>query len=337
MKSRSSLAGLAGYTRFLATAAAVLFSLQGAVQAQSNPVVRISTVYGDFSVELFEQQAPATVDNFLGYVNRGDYRRSFIHRVESDFVIQGGGYRFIPGCPDGVRPCGPVEIPQQDPVQNEPGISNTRGTVAMAKLPGDPDSATSQWFVNLEDNSEELDTQNEGYTVFGEVLGDGMDVVDRISEEDTYNLCDRDGSGCFANSIPLRDFGNANQQFPVDEQFIHINPTPVSRFSTALHVFEPSSGLLITTVDGGGDVGRFSLRLRIVSDSPDIVFELLPGTLIPLGIDPEDKGVWDPDAGRLEIPRVEINNADGVGVITNLVFSLQSESPMRFVLESWDE
>lgn len=334
MKFRCPLSRLAGYARSL-IAVALLLSLPVSALSQSNPVVRVSTTYGDFSIELFEQQTPATVENFLGYVNRGNYRRTFIHRLVPDFVLQGGGYRFIPGCENGVRPCGPVAIPQQDPVPNEPGISNTRGTVAMAKLGGDPDSATSQWFVNLADNSEELDQQNGGFTVFGEVLGDGMVVVDRIAELEDYNLCDQ-GMQCYADNIPLRNFQNAGR-FPVDEHFVHINPTSVSRFSTALHVFEPSSGLLITTVDGGEDVGRFSLRLRILSDSPEIVFELVPESLIPLGIDPEGKAVWEADTGRLEIPRVELNNAGGVNVITDLVFSLQSESPMRFVLESWEE
>lgn len=334
MKSPYPLSSLAGSVRYL-IAAALLFSLQVPALAQSNPVVRISTTYGDFSIELFEQQTPATVENFLGYVNRGDYQRTFIHRVESDFVVQGGGYRFIPGCSEGVRPCGPVEVPQQEPVQNEPGISNTRGTVAMAKLADDPDSATSQWFVNLADNSEELDSQNEGFTVFGEVLGDGMDVVERIGEQATYNLCDSNTS-CFANNIPLRNFENASQ-LPVDGHFIHINPTPVTRFSSNLHVFEPSTGLLITTVDGGENVGRYSLRMQVVSNSPDIVFELVPDSLIPLGTDPESKAVWDPDTGRLEIPMVEVNTSSGVNVITDVVMSMQSESPMRFVLESWEE
>ncbi|MEX1198105.1 MAG: peptidylprolyl isomerase [Pseudohongiellaceae bacterium] len=335
MKSPSPLSSLAGCARCLMVAASLLLTLPAPALAQSNPVVRISTTYGDFSIELFEEQTPATVENFLGYVGRGDYRRTFLHRLESDFVVQGGGYRFIPGCSAGVRPCGPVEVPQQAPVQNEPGISNTRGTVAMAKLSGDPDSATSQWFVNLDDNSEELDDQNGGFTAFGEVLGDGMDVLDRIAEQATYNLCDT-GESCFAGNIPLRNFESSGR-LPVDAHFIHINPTRVSRFSTALHVFEPSRGVLVTTVDGGDGVGRYSLRMQVVANSPDIVFEVVPESLIPLGSDPEGKAVWDPETGRLEIPRVEVNTSSGANVVTNVEMSMQSESPMRFVLESWEE
>ncbi len=332
--SRIFPAGKSGLRSIAVTMALML--LPAMAQAQDNPVVRVSTTYGDFSIELFDEQTPRTVANFLGYVNRGDYRRTFIHRVQPEFVVQGGGFRFIPGCSEGVRPCGPVEIPTRDPVVNEPGISNTRGTVAMAKLGDDPDSATSQWFVNLEDNSENLDEQNGGFTVFGQVLGDGMEVVDRIGEQPDYNLCDTQNS-CYATDIPLRNFENAGR-FPVDEHFIHINPTPVSRFSSGLHVFERDSGLLITTVDGGEALGVFSLRLQLVADGQDIVFELLPDTMIPLGIQPESSAVWNPETGRLEIPRVELNSPDGsVEVITDLVFSLLSEEPMRLVLESWQQ
>ena len=74
-----------------------------------------------------------------------------------------------------------------NPIKNEPGNSNRRGTIAMAKLAGDPDSATSQWFVNLEDNLY-LDTQNEGFTVFGKVLGNGMEVVDYLASVEVYNF-----------------------------------------------------------------------------------------------------------------------------------------------------
>lgn len=337
MQFRLSLSGLASPVRFF-IAGLLVFSLHTPVLAQSNPVVRISTTFGDFSVELFEDETPATVANFMGYVSRGDYQRSFIHRLPDDgnFVVQGGGYRFIPGCENGIRPCGPQPIPVQDPVVNEPGISNTRGTLAMAKQPDAPDSATSQWFVNLEDNSEILDEQNGGFTVFGQVLGDGMEVVDRISELQTFNLCDP-GSSCFATDVPLRDFDNF-RRFPVDDNYVHVNPTPVTRFSSSLHVFESSSGQLISTVSfGDAAVGLYSVRLQLISGEPDIVFELVPGSLIPLDMEPENEAVFDPESETIEIPRVEVHNPGSVNVITNAVFTLQSESPMRFVLESFEQ
>ena len=140
----------------------------------SNPVVRIESVLGNFSIELFEQTAPVTVANFLNYVRDGDYNRSLIHRVVPEFIVQGGGFRL--NASDSI-----IAVPADPPIINEFDISNTRGTVAMAKLGGDPNSATSEWFVNLVDNSGILDNQNGGFTVFGRVIDDGMAVLDAIA------------------------------------------------------------------------------------------------------------------------------------------------------------
>ena len=120
-----------------------------------------------------ERATKKTAKNFLNYVNQGLYNGSIIHRAVPDFVIQGGGFSVA----EGVSP-----IESLGPLKNEPGNSNVRGTVAMAKIGGDPNSATNQWFINLNDNSDNLDEQNGGFTVFGEVLGSGMEVADFISQ-----------------------------------------------------------------------------------------------------------------------------------------------------------
>ncbi len=147
---------------------------------------------GDVVIELYDEQAPETVANFLDYVRDGDFNRSFIHRSDPGFIIQGGGYAFVDGV---VTP-----VPTDPPVVNEPGISNLRGTVAMAKRSGDPNSATSQWFINLADNSAVLDGQNGGFTVFGEVTGNGMVVVDAIAALPVWN------AGSPFTELPLRDY-----------------------------------------------------------------------------------------------------------------------------------
>ena len=141
--------------------------------AQANVLVRFDTVLGAIDVELFDDDAPLTVANFLNYVNDGDYTDSIIHRSAPGFVIQGGGFQAtLP----------PAPIAKDAPVENEPGLSNVRGTIAMAKLPGDPDSATSEWFFNLGDNSGNLDNQNGGFTVFGRVADDAsLAVMDAIA------------------------------------------------------------------------------------------------------------------------------------------------------------
>ena len=144
-------------------------------------VARVHSVLGDFDLELLDDSAPATVANFLNYVRDGDYVDMFFHRSVPGFVVQGGGFIF-----DEVQGQ-PVPVATDPPIANEFNVSNTRGTVAMAKLSGQPDSATSQWFVNLVDNTA-LDGVDGGFTVFARVIGDGMDVVDAIAALDIFNF-----------------------------------------------------------------------------------------------------------------------------------------------------
>lgn len=147
----------------------------GSCSAQAT-MVRLETSLGLIDIALHDAQAPLTVANFLGYVGSGAYESSFVHRSLPGFVIQTGGYRWVEGG-------GYSKIPAGPPVVNEfsPARSNVRGTVAMAKLPGDPDSATSEWFVNLANNSSNLDVQNGGFTVFGRVTAPGMAVFDAMA------------------------------------------------------------------------------------------------------------------------------------------------------------
>ncbi len=135
--------------------------------------VRFTTSMGSFDVELYREQAPVTVDNFLAYVDDHFYDNLLIHRVIADFMIQGGGFTTAY-----------LEPPTRGPIVNEAnnGLSNLRGTIAMART-SDPHSATSQFFINLKDNIF-LDFKSEipqgwGYAVFGRVVA-GMDVVDAI-------------------------------------------------------------------------------------------------------------------------------------------------------------
>ncbi len=146
-------------------------------------IVRFDTSVGAFDVELFDTVTPITVENFLNYVGAVDYTNSIVTGYIRAFVIQGGGFTT-----DNLTIFYVDPVPTAPPIPNEPFISNTRGTLAMAKLAIDPDSATSQWFINLGDNSANLDFQNGGFTVFGQVLGDGMDIVDAIAALPTVFL-----------------------------------------------------------------------------------------------------------------------------------------------------
>ena len=159
-------------------------------------VVEFQTVLGNFEVNLYDNATPITVANFLDYVNNGAYSSSIVHRSVPDFIVQGGGFRFDLSWPA-------TSIPANAAITNEPEFSNLRGTIAMAKT-SQPDSATTQWFFNLADNSANLDIQNEGFTAFGEVVGNGMEVVDAIAALQRFNF------GSPFNELPLRSNNGGN-------------------------------------------------------------------------------------------------------------------------------
>ena len=155
----------------------ILF-VPGQAQADTNselPKVRFVTSEGAFELQLRPDVAPETVENFLSYVEDGFYDATIFHRVISGFMIQGGGFT-----------ADMAQKPTNAPIKNEASqtLPNLRGTIAMART-NNPDSATSQFFINLTDN----DFLNEGvrgagYAVFGKVT-DGMGVVDRIASVET--------------------------------------------------------------------------------------------------------------------------------------------------------
>jgi len=150
--------------------------------AQANPQVTLKTNKGDIRIELYAQQAPATVENFLRYARDGFYDGTVFHRVISHFMIQGGG--FTPQL---------MQKPTREPIVNEAdnGLKNLRGTVAMART-SDPNSATAQFFINVESNPPLDHTGKDssrawGYAVFGKVV-DGMSVVDDIRFAETHRV-----------------------------------------------------------------------------------------------------------------------------------------------------
>lgn len=187
-----------------------LLVLSSAVNAK--PTVCLQTNLGELCIELFDETAPGTVANFLNYVNDGDYIDSIIHRSIPGFIIQGGGFIITENIEL-------EEVPADATIVNEFSISNTRATVAMAKLGGDPDSASNQWFVNLADNAANLDTQNGGFTVFGQVTDEGMVVVDTIAALQRINF------GGALGETPVIDYtGEGSVQL---ENFVTITGTKV--------------------------------------------------------------------------------------------------------------
>lgn len=146
-----------------------------------NPVVVIQTNLGDIEVELNQEKAPNTVKNFLEYVKSGFYSGTIFHRVIKNFMIQGGGFTKDM---QQKKTLAPIAI------ESNNGLKNDKGTIAMART-SDPNSATSQFFINTKDNSflnySAPTAQGYGYAVFGKVIK-GMDVVDKIENSKTATV-----------------------------------------------------------------------------------------------------------------------------------------------------
>ena len=157
----------------------IIFLNSGAnAEMTTNTKIIIKTTSGDIKIELYDDKAPITSENFKKYIESGYFTDTIFHRVIKGFMIQGGGFT--------------AEMSEKDsmpPIQNEAnnGVSNARGTIAMARTP-DPHSASSQFFINLKDNNF-LDftaetSQGWGYCAFGKVF-EGMDILDKIALVDT--------------------------------------------------------------------------------------------------------------------------------------------------------
>ncbi len=148
-------------------------------QTPAGTIVRFTTNLGNIDVLLLPDSAPKTVENFMKYVNKGAFNNSLLHRSVTNFIVQGGGYQAVlPSLP---------AIAQDAAVVNEYKESNLRGTLAMAKLGNDPNSATNQWFFSIANNSAVLNGQNGGFTVFGRIVDSAsLAVMDKIAAVPTY-------------------------------------------------------------------------------------------------------------------------------------------------------
>lgn len=292
----------------------LLLSISSLVQAGT--IVRVSTTIGDYSIELLDEVAPKTVQNFLNYVKRNDYNGTYIHRAEDAFVVQGGAYRFQPFV-------GPIDIPLDPPVINEFNVSNKRGTVAMAKFENAPDSATNQWFVNLADNTS-LDTVNGGFTVFGVVLGDGMQILDAIDALPVVNL------GFKASSAP-----HTTAIYESPTSFVFQNVEVMQRFTAAPHVFESVSGLLLTSVNVNSGSSLISMNFNVVPHPTQLIIQANAESVIRRRDAFEGIATYSSSDTRLRIPVLEANLNGEIRLLKNVVFVLSNQQLLQFTLESY--
>lgn len=246
-------------------------------------IVQFDTVEGKFDVELRADAAPKEVANFLGYVQRGDYANSFFHRSASldatgaISIVQGGGYV--------ATSSGISQIAAQAPVPLEYNLPNARGTLAAARS-SDINSATSQWYFNVRDNSSILGPSNGGgYTVFGDVLGSGMSVVDAIAALPRVN------AGSPFDALPVRNYTSGTVQ---NSNLVIVNSiTVVPMYPTA----------------GGSSVITFAVQ----NSAPNVVSTTLSGATLTLT--PVAAGTADVTVQATDVNGNTVNDSFTVNVV----------------------
>ena len=249
--------------RWLAAALLLVTSLPS---SYAGTVLRFHTSVGDFEVELYDTDKPITVQNFLTYVEGGYYNNMFMHRVVPNFVIQGGGYNVSTlGSPQ------PQVVPVTTlaPITNEfnvgPFYSNVYGTIAMAKTQ-DPNSATSEFFFNLADNSTSLDDPNNsgGFTVFGHVIS-GTNVLNNFLVGPANTVVKEVNLGGVFNELPVRYSADTNNVNFADLIYVDVGApyTPIKATYAGLTTATPSNGVpaYITLATTAGSKLSGSLRL----------------------------------------------------------------------------
>lgn len=292
-----------------------LSSVLFASNVQANRVACFHTNMGNFCIELFEPHTPVTTANFLNYITSGAYTHGMFHRSVPSFVIQGGGFKIVDT--SNGKTLAPVTT--FGPIKNEFKISNTRGTVAMAKLSGDPNSATSQWFVNLNDkNSQNLDFQNGGFTVFGRIIFDGMLVFDTIEQLPIVNL------GSSFSDTPLVNYSGSQV---LAENFVQIDQ---------VEVFDPTGVFSDQVASFAVDIGTneaLEVKLRLIQVQPSLVFELEPSSIVSLPAKPANIAIFSSQSGQLRIPSVMIDSST---IVKNVIMNLTDPQTYQFTLQHFE-
>lgn len=300
-------------------------------------IVELQTTRGQICIELLRADAPKTVLNFYGYVDRGDYDGTIIHRSVPGFVVQGGAFK--------VTTDSLTVQPTQPPVVNEPCTipsgntvctdrGNVRGTIAMARIGGQVNSATNQYFINLADNRVSLDTTDQGFTVFGNILGTTMSVADdiaglsRVPTDEAWWLAPAIGGVLtqlpFANAVPF--LPTAFGCFDPTDLAVHVDPnnhtlglpdpvfgtpfyplsgpcgTQIPRFTFTENPGPPScpANDILTT----GVTGMNSLGIRIDPATQDFLqFEF---TCQDAAESLNQRGLWRADYGSRLVPELVV-------------------------------
>jgi len=300
------------------------------LQAQ-NPTYRFITNLGNVDVTLTPNAAPKTVANFLSYLNAGYYNNVVFHRSVANFIVQGGQYQYFPGQTPNL-----VAIPTSPAIQNEFNVSNTAGTIAMALVSGNANSATSQWFFNVVDNSGQLDSQS--FTVFGSTNAAGLAVLKRINALPTV-----DESAVYGDS-GLTTFPVSNSNPIVVSSIVPIPVFTAGGFESAASFASSSTTGIspgeVLTIFGSG-LGPSQLTTLTI-DSNGVVTKSLAGTQVTFNGTPAP--VIYTSANQISVvapysistlPVVSIAvSYNGVAAGNTLSFNVKAANPAIFTLNS---
>ena len=228
------------FNKLIRNTVASIFSITTAVSCLSvnATIVEFQTSQGNIQVNLFDEATPKTVENFLAYQENGAYTDSIFHRSVSNFILQGGGFK-LNG--DQVE-----DISANPAVINEPVFSNVSGTIAMAKLGSDENSATNQWFFNINNNSANLDVQNGGFTVFGQLVDDA-DTTATMNAIANISTCNAGGA---LTDVPLVNYDCSSDVAAAAVNYVTVyNITVVDSSSATADTLTPVRNTLIDQVD----------------------------------------------------------------------------------------
>ncbi len=281
------------------------------------PLVQLQTTLGDIYIVLYDKEAPNTVDNFLGYVDAGLYDGVLFHRSVPGFVIQAGGYTLN-------KELELSAIDDRGRIKNEFKRSNLRGTLAMAKLGGDPDSASNQWFINLADNSANLDVQNGGFTVFAKVVDEqGMQVADNIAALSRYNF------GGVLSETPTIGFDGSKLS---QEHFVFVQRA--ARIDIDDEMASLQAVYLTANLNIFGTL--YESRLKWVQTEPSLLFQLDLSLTEEASATAREQGRYEPQRMVLELPRIRIRDSADELVLENVVLKLIDGEQLLFELHSID-
>jgi cyclophilin family peptidyl-prolyl cis-trans isomerase len=234
-------------------------------------LAQFRTVVGDIEVELMDTDKPVTTANFIRYVQTGAYTNMFLHRCIPGFIVQGGGFLITNSVADTNDFLVYDNVVNYGTITNEylvgPHVSNTYGTIAMAKVGSDPNSASSQWFFNMANNSTNLDNQNGGFTVFGRVVR-GTNVLENFNARQKVNAA---GTAVVAKGIvdlrwwfPNNQVAELFSDLPVTyDSSASPNSTPYPDYNTLMFVDVTLLQVKVASVANGREISWNSVSDRV--------------------------------------------------------------------------